>query len=119
MNPVADGGIGDDVFSWSYDGAQLWIGGNPVIVVSDEPATPSSSKCLHRQAEVTSPCPSLGGLGAAAFSVDDVIGCCIDLEAEVAWFTRNGNPVKGHVKFRHCNSIITPAVSFSSGVKYV
>ena len=112
----SDGGIGDDVFSLGFDGAQLWVGGTPVAIApKTPPVTPSSSKLLRRQGEISS--PTFNGVDFAPFSVGDVIGCCIDLEAEVAWFTKNGIPVKGHIRFHDCNDIITPAVSFSSGVK--
>ena len=56
---------------------------------------------------------------ATPLAVGDVIGCCIDLDSEVAWFTRNGDPVKGHIRFHDIKDMITPAVSFSLGVKYV
>lgn len=119
-----DGGIGDDVFSMSFDGTRLWTGGNAVSlaeVSNDEETTPTLSKHLLRRQEeilttpITSPTPSDGP--GVLFSVSDVIGCCIDLEKEVAWFIMNGKTLSGHIKFHHCNDMITPAVSFSSGVR--
>lgn len=115
---ILDGGIGDDVFSMGFDGDQLWIGGNP-LSSNASVATPTSTKRLQRQQEVIMSPPPPADPPGALFSVGDVVGCCIDLESEVARFTRNGKPVKGHIKLHRCNDMITPAISFSSGVRYV
>ncbi len=133
----ADGGIGDDVFSLSYDGTHFWMGGDSVAIgdVSDlcaeaSPLSPPTlsvstapTKSLRRQEEVVvSPCltPVMPSDAAdMTLAVGDVIGCCLDLAGETAWFTKNGEPVKGHLKFSNVKEMITPAVSFSSGVKYV
>ena len=130
-----DGGIGDDVFSLSYDGTHFWMGGTPISNNGDISAETTSispptlivptttTKFLRRQDEVVvsprlTPVMSCDPVDTP-LSVGDVIGCCIDLESEVAWFTKNGESVKGHLRFHDMKDMITPAVSFSSGVKYV
>ena len=50
-------------------------------------------------------------------NIGDVIGCCLDLGRGVASFQKNGVSVDGHVEFHHCCKRITPAFSFSSGVR--
>ena len=101
------GGIGDDVYSLAFDGESFWVGGHDI--------EPSCSKRLQRQASVSqSPTPSVR---ATPISVGDVIGCCLDLEREAAWFTRNGSQVPGHLVFHHCREMVTPAISFSAGVR--
>ena len=50
-------------------------------------------------------------------NVGDVIGCCLDLERGVASFLKNGVLIDGHVEFHHCCRNITPALSFSAGVR--
>ena len=52
-------------------------------------------------------------------SVGDVIGCCLDLEREVAWFTKNGSEIPGHLVFHRCREMVTPAISFSAGIRCV
>lgn len=101
------GGIGDDVYSLAFDGESFWVGGHDI--------EPSCSKRLQRQDSISqSPTPSVR---ATPISVGDVIGCCLDLEQEVAWFTRNGSQVPGHLVFHHCREMVTPAISFSAGVR--
>ena len=50
-------------------------------------------------------------------NVGDVIGCCLDLERGVASFQKNGISLDSHIEFHHCSQSITPAVSFSAGVR--
>ncbi len=105
---VTDGGVGDDVFSIGFDGASFWVGGHALA--------PPTAKRLVRQVH--------SGLDGRAtptqkspLSVGDVIGCCLDLEGSVAWFTLNGERVDGEVVFGHCRDLITPAISFSAGIR--
>ena len=35
----------------------------------------------------------------------------------MAWFTRNGSHIPGHLVFHHCREMVTPAISFSAGVR--
>ena len=124
----SDGGIGDDVYSLSFDGTHLWTGGVSVLTQEEEEKkedcckVTSSIKCpLRRQEEViASPCmsPSQSSCGRdTPFSVGDVIGCYMNLETEEAWFARNGRRMSGCLKFKDYNDMLTPAISFSAGVK--
>ena len=107
LRSLPGGGIGDDVYSLAFDGESFWVGGHGI--------EPSSSKRLQRQFSVSqSPMPPER---AAPISVGDVIGCCLDLEREVAWFMRNGSHIPGHLVFHHCREMVTPAISFSAGVR--
>lgn len=55
---------------------------------------------------------------ATPISRGDVIGCCVDLNEEIVWFTKNGKKVPGQVKlFHECSDLLTPTVSFSSGAR--
>lgn len=120
------GGIGDDVYSVGYDGGRFWVGGKAIPTK----LTFAPKRKLTRQEEhVTSPSPgrSPSPSSPASFeeddadtvSVGDVIGCCLDLERGVASFLKNGVEVSGHIEFHHCCSRITPALSFSAGVRLV
>ena len=137
--PPPDGGIGDDVFSLSFDGSHLWTGGVAVPTEEaqeeeeegkkeevkekeeEEEEVPTSIKRLSRQYEVVSP-PSLSPSESCdsadtPLAVGDVIGCCIDLGEEEAWFMRNGRRLRGSLRFHGYGDMVTPAVSFSAGVK--
>ena len=115
---LLDGGIGDDVFSLSFDGKHLWMGGNSISTNDLMPVPPLSSlKSLHRQSNlVSSPCPSPDPSNCP-IDIGDVIGCCIDFEREIAWFTKNGEAVNGQLRLHDFSDTITPAVSFSAGVR--
>ena len=119
------GGIGDDVYSVGYDGGQYWVGGKSIPAKLNF----APKRKLTRQEEhVTSisersPSPSSPAYfdeddsDALPIGIGDVIGCCLDLERGVASFLKNGVRVDGDVEFHHCCSRITPALSFSSGVR--
>ena len=115
----AGGGLGDDIFSVGFDGTQFWLGGTAVCVQDNVPSghtgPTSSSKRLERQKGISSPdCLNLGN----SIAEGDVIGCCVDLESEVVWYTKNGRRVSGHLKlFQECSDLLTPAVSFSTGTR--
>ena len=101
--------MGDDVYSVGYDGLNFWVGGHQTNVRSGR----FRKKLLRQESLSFSPTPSVD----APLSVGDVIGCCLDLERGVAWFMKNGKTVSGHLEFHHCKDMITPAISFSSGVR--
>ncbi len=102
-----------------FDGASLWMGGHqikPDITTTTTTLTIPSNKYLTRQEEVvTSPVSEMSC--DMPLAVGDVIGCCIDLEKEVAWFTKNGRSINNLLKLHGCNDLVTPAISFSSGVR--
>ncbi|XP_041802824.1 ryanodine receptor 2-like [Chelmon rostratus] len=83
-------GVGDDLFSYGFDGLHLWSG------------------CVGRR--VSSPFPHL-------LKADDVVSCCLDLSAPCISFRVNGLPVQGMLENFNADGLLYPVVSFSAGVK--
>uniref|UniRef100_A0A4W3IRR6 Ryanodine receptor 2 n=1 Tax=Callorhinchus milii TaxID=7868 RepID=A0A4W3IRR6_CALMI len=83
-------GIGDDLYSYGFDGLHLWSG------------------CIART--VNSPNQHL-------LRDDDVISCCLDLSAPSISFRINGQPVQGMFENFNTDGLFFPVVSFSTGVK--
>lgn len=104
----------------SFDGNQVWMGGNPIVKTTPPPTPSTLVRHLKRQEEVVSPEQTCDSSSSdTPIAVGDVIGCCINLEEKVAWFIKNGRTVNTHLKFHDWNDMVTPAVSFSSGVRQV
>ena len=108
---VTDGGVGDDVFSIGFDGRNFWVGGHSLA--------PPTTRRLVRQSESIAGDTAPKSEATPTVSVGDVIGCCLDLERGVVWYVRNGVRVTGEVGFGHCRDMLTPAVSFSAGIRCV
>ncbi|XP_007940911.1 ryanodine receptor 2 [Orycteropus afer afer] len=83
-------GVGDDLFSYGFDGLHLWSG------------------CIART--VSSPNQHL-------LRTDDVISCCLDLSAPSISFRINGQPVQGMFENFNTDGLFFPVVSFSAGIK--
>uniref|UniRef100_A0A8C9RP23 Ryanodine receptor 2 n=1 Tax=Scleropages formosus TaxID=113540 RepID=A0A8C9RP23_SCLFO len=83
-------GVGDDLYSYGFDGLHLWSG------------------CIART--VNSPNQHL-------LRVDDVVSCCLDLGAPSISFRINGQPVQGMFENFNADGLFFPVVSFSTGVK--
>ncbi|XP_039594621.1 ryanodine receptor 2 isoform X2 [Polypterus senegalus] len=83
-------GVGDDLYSYGFDGLHLWSG------------------CIARS--VNSPNQHL-------LRDDDVVSCCLDLSAPSISFRINGQPVQGMFENFNAEGFFFPAVSFSAGVK--
>ncbi|KAH7933996.1 hypothetical protein HPB49_020196 [Dermacentor silvarum] len=83
-------GLGDDLYSFGFDGACLWTGGRSNTVRSSSP--PYIRK-------------------------GDVIGCIIDLNVPVISFTVNGIKVKGCFRSFNTDGMFYPAISFSAKVR--
>lgn len=49
---------------------------------------------------------------------DDVVSCCMDLNAPSISFRINGQPVQGMFENFNTDGLFFPVVSFSAGVKY-
>uniref|UniRef100_A0AAQ4PR39 Ryanodine receptor 2 n=1 Tax=Gasterosteus aculeatus aculeatus TaxID=481459 RepID=A0AAQ4PR39_GASAC len=83
-------GVGDDLYSYGFDGLHLWSG------------------CIART--VSSPNQHL-------LRAEDVVSCCLDLSVPSISFRINGQPVQG--MFENFNSVglFFPVASFSAGVK--
>uniref|UniRef100_A0A8K9UIP4 Ryanodine receptor 2 n=1 Tax=Oncorhynchus mykiss TaxID=8022 RepID=A0A8K9UIP4_ONCMY len=83
-------GLGDDLYSYGFDGLHLWSG------------------CIART--VSSPNQHL-------LRVDDVVSCCLDLSAPSMSFRINGQPVQGMFENFNSDGLFFPVASFSAGVK--
>ncbi|RXM31020.1 hypothetical protein EOD39_7372, partial [Acipenser ruthenus] len=83
-------GVGDDLYSYGFDGLHLWSG------------------CIART--VNSPNQHL-------LRVDDVVSCCLDLSAPSISFRINGQPVQGMFENFNSDGLFFPVASFSAGVK--
>ncbi|MGH0129295.1 UNVERIFIED_CONTAM: hypothetical protein FKN15_004774 [Acipenser sinensis] len=82
-------GVGDDLYSYGFDGLHLWSG------------------CIART--VNSPNQHL-------LRVDDVVSCCLDLSAPSISFRINGQPVQGMFENFNSDGLFFPVASFSAGV---
>eukprot|EP00076_Gallus_gallus_P039270 XP_025004808.1 ryanodine receptor 2 isoform X7 [Gallus gallus] len=83
-------GVGDDLYSYGFDGLHLWSG------------------CVART--VNSPNQHL-------LRTEDVISCCLDLSAPSISFRINGQPVQGMFENFNIDGLFFPVVSFSAGIK--
>ncbi|XP_032398525.1 ryanodine receptor 3 isoform X2 [Etheostoma spectabile] len=83
-------GVGDDLYSYSFDGLHLWSGRVPRAVAS---------------------------INQHLLNSDDVVSCCLDLGAPSMSFRINGQPVQGMFEDFNTDGLFFPVVSFSAGVK--
>ncbi|XP_054910408.1 ryanodine receptor 3 isoform X2 [Poeciliopsis prolifica] len=83
-------GVGDDLYSYSFDGLHLWSGRIPRAVAS---------------------------INQHLLNSDDVVSCCLDLGAPSMSFRINGQPVQGMFEDFNTDGFFFPVVSFSAGVK--
>ncbi|KAG7516593.1 ryanodine receptor 1-like isoform X2 [Solea senegalensis] len=84
-------GVGDDLYSYGFDGLHLWSGRVPRHV-----ATPNQH----------------------VLAAEDVVSCCLDLSVPSISFRINGHPVQGMFENFNLDGLFFPAVSFSAGVKF-
>ena len=82
-------GVGDDLYSYGFDGAYFWTGGRKTSVVQDSPSEPFIKK-------------------------GDVVGCALDLSVPIITFTFNGKRVKGCFKEFNLDGMFFPVLSCSS-----
>lgn len=85
-------GVGDDLYSFGFDGAYLWTGGKSTPIVHDVPAEPFIRK-------------------------GDVIGVALDLNIPVIYFTFNGMRVKGTFRNFNLDGMFFPVMSCSSKLR--
>nr|XP_061843137.1 ryanodine receptor 3-like [Nerophis lumbriciformis] len=83
-------GVGDDLYSYSFDGLHLWSGRIPRVVAS---------------------------VNQHLLTSDDVVSCCLDLGSPSMSFRINGQPVQGMFEDFNTDGFFFPVVSFSAGVK--
>ncbi|XP_055693636.1 ryanodine receptor [Lutzomyia longipalpis] len=82
-------GVGDDLYSFGFDGAHLWTGGRKIAIVSAELQEPYIRK-------------------------GDVIGCALDLTVPIITFTFNGARVRGSFRNFNLDGMFFPVLSCSS-----
>uniref|UniRef100_A0A8C1ULM0 Ryanodine receptor 3 n=1 Tax=Cyprinus carpio TaxID=7962 RepID=A0A8C1ULM0_CYPCA len=83
-------GVGDDLYSYGFDGLHLWSGRIPRAVAS---------------------------INQHLLNSDDVVSCCLDLGAPSMSFRINGQPVQGMFEDFNIDGFFFPVISFSAGVK--
>ncbi|KPP74149.1 hypothetical protein Z043_106725, partial [Scleropages formosus] len=83
-------GVGDDLYSYGFDGLHLWSG-----------------RVLRH---VASPNQHI-------LAADDVVSCCLDLSVPSISFRINGHPVQGMFENFNLDGLFFPVVSFSAGIK--
>ncbi|KAM6461143.1 ryanodine receptor 3 [Liasis olivaceus] len=83
-------GVGDDLYSYGFDGLHLWSGRIPRAVAS---------------------------VNQHLLASEDVVSCCLDLGAPSISFRINGQPVQGMFENFNTDGLFFPVVSFSAGVK--
>ncbi|KAK6297768.1 hypothetical protein J4Q44_G00323510 [Coregonus suidteri] len=83
-------GVGDDLYSYSFDGLYLWSGRISRAVAS---------------------------INQHLLNSDDVVSCCLDLGVPSMSFRINGQPVQGMFEDFNTDGFFFPVVSFSAGVK--
>ncbi|XP_010015146.1 PREDICTED: ryanodine receptor 3-like, partial [Nestor notabilis] len=83
-------GVGDDLYSYGFDGLHLWSGRVPRAVAS---------------------------VNQHLLASDDVVSCCLDLGVPSISFRINGQPVQGMFENFSIEGFFFPVVSLSAGVK--
>ncbi|XP_051829609.1 ryanodine receptor 3 [Antechinus flavipes] len=83
-------GVGDDLYSYGFDGLHLWSGRVPRAVAS---------------------------INQHLLKSDDVVSCCLDLGVPSISFRINGQPVQGMFENFSTDGLFFPVVSFSAGIK--
>jgi ryanodine receptor 2 len=81
-------GVGDDLYSYGFDGVHLWSGGRSTQVV-----THFSHPFIKK---------------------NDVVGCALDLTIPIITFTFNGVPIKGSFRNFNLDGMFFPVISCSS-----
>uniref|UniRef100_A0A5F8GAP9 Ryanodine receptor 1 n=1 Tax=Monodelphis domestica TaxID=13616 RepID=A0A5F8GAP9_MONDO len=83
-------GVGDDLYSYGFDGLHLWSG---------RVARPVASPGQH------------------LLAAEDVVSCCLDLSVPSISFRINGCPVQGVFEAFNLDGLFFPVVSFSAGIR--
>ncbi|XP_077442696.1 ryanodine receptor 3 [Stigmatopora argus] len=83
-------GVGDDLYSYSFDGLHLWSG-----------------RVLR----------AVASINQHLLTSDDVVSCCLDLGSPSMSFRINGQPVQGMFEDFNTDGFFFPVISFSAGVK--
>lgn len=86
--------LGDDFYSFAFDGQNLWTGGKAKQAYFP-PGTSSKNATRKGSMGPTVATPAATN-GSANLKRGDVIGCLLDLTGPVIQFNLNGNLVKGY-----------------------
>ncbi|KAI4471407.1 ran binding protein 9-related [Holotrichia oblita] len=81
-------GVGDDLYSFGFDGCYLWTGGRSTQVMYE--------------------------LNEPFIRKNDVIGCALDLTIPMISFTFNGRPIRGSFRDFNLDGMFFPVISCSS-----
>uniref|UniRef100_A0A8C9YIY5 Ryanodine receptor 3 n=1 Tax=Sander lucioperca TaxID=283035 RepID=A0A8C9YIY5_SANLU len=92
-------GVGDDLYSYGFDGLHLWSG----------QWEECNSVCRIPRA--------VASMNQHILTSEDVVSCCLDLGAPSISFRINGQPVQGMFENFNTDGLFFPVVSFSAGVK--
>lgn len=84
-------GVGDDLYSYGYDGVNFWTAGRKTQIVPEQPSEFNIKK-------------------------GDVIGCSLDLSVPIITFTYNGHKVTGCFRDFNLDGMFFPVISCSSKV---
>ncbi|KAM3601866.1 uncharacterized protein V6R79_020261 [Siganus canaliculatus] len=82
-------GVGDDLYSYGFDGLHLWSG-----------RVPRNAASANQH----------------ILAAEDVVSCCLDLSVPSISFRINGHPVQGMFENFNLDGLFFPVVSFSAGV---
>lgn len=107
---TVSGGLGDDMCSVGFDGSQLWMAGQSYG--SSSSGTAYHHHKLQRQEE--------HDLSSPPHDAVHVLGCFLDMEEGLIWFSLNGKEfrtarVKMHQDVSLSNNVVVPAISYSGG----
>ncbi|XP_058809913.1 ryanodine receptor [Phymastichus coffea] len=98
-------GVGDDLYSYGFDGAHLWTGGRRSELAGPGPAAADGPPADPSAASPPPPPHIRKG---------DVIGCSLDLGVPVISFAFNGAPVAGSFRDFNLDGMFFPVISCSS-----
>lgn len=85
-------GVGDDLYSFGFDGAFLWTGGKNTAVMHEIPLEPYIRK-------------------------NDVVGVALDLNVPIIYFTFNGARVRSNFRNFNLDGMFFPVMSCSSKLR--
>uniref|UniRef100_A0A5K3EZT7 EF-hand domain-containing protein n=2 Tax=Mesocestoides corti TaxID=53468 RepID=A0A5K3EZT7_MESCO len=96
--------LGDDFYSFAFDGQNLWTGGKAKQALIPLGSKPTLGH-QHRSAAHN---------GSANLKRGDVIGCLLDLTGPVIQFNLNGTLVKGYFQDFNTTGLFFPCVSMTA-----
>uniref|UniRef100_A0AA85JZA6 Ryanodine receptor n=1 Tax=Trichobilharzia regenti TaxID=157069 RepID=A0AA85JZA6_TRIRE len=90
-------GLGDDLFSYAFDGSCLWAGGKPkrATIGTDEMSSDET-------------------MPSVPLKRGDIIGCLLDLTGPVIQFNVNGRLVKGYFQDFNITGLFYPCMSMNA-----